>query len=479
MSISERYRYLCSIDCSPLPSRSDDRFYEQGRAETIPSRSAQVNVAWNFICLSDPVIGRRVANDLLLARGYHAASGGGDARLNDETAIRPHAYLKDGSGPTQPMVDTFSFEQLRDIINVHLDEGIGNALTPFASFTSRWQSADAFAKSDQSKLMVVDTTLCRDIEIYHTKDLCEAGLCAVWYPDEYLAFGPVPGTAFRTVNAAEFRQQGYHQIADGHTGHHGFGTEHLHTGTYLHPADVALAKKLATAVWPDSGTRATEIVTALTVNFVGVRLYHLEERMTAKTLAWVTAMIVNELCTELNDLVKAARHGRKLQLVNSLSKPWDVSSGTIIMRRILLNLERTIYMMARNRAFADAYSIPEASLSPLMPSSPCEGLFSASQVTFVPFEFLINGFYSDHTQDSLRGCSSPLSVLTTSSSEDEDPAGFNAIASSPLVSGTFNSWSSFNLAKRTQAPLTSISFSSEQYRRIEDPVSGPGAAYSG
>lgn len=298
------------------------------------------------------------------------------------------------------MLEVYSIPEIKAIITAHLDEAPGISPSPFASFTTRWQSADVFAKGvEGSTLLVLDTTLCQDLEIFHTSDLCEAGLVDIWYPDEYLIFGPIPGAAFRTIDAIKFRSIGYQMIADGHTAwdHHGNNMDSIYTKTHLQQADVAVAKALAKAAWPDSGTRALEVVITLTANFVGIRLYHLEEKITVIAYAWVTAMIVNELHHELNELImQVANQGHKLQLVNRASEPEELSSGVIIMKKLLIDLEDAVHTMAQNQNWQHAHYWPDIKTNVLPPE---HGVFAGFMTTFYPFNLSCAEYYEHDACD--------------------------------------------------------------------------------
>lgn len=274
------------------------------------------------------------------------------------------------------MLETFTIPELRFMINAHLDEAQG--VSPFSSFTTRWQTADVFAKGVKgSTLVVLDTTLCENLEIYHTSDLCEAGLSEVWFADEYLVFGPIPGAAYRTVDAVKFRADGYQKIAERSTGHHGFDSDFLHTGTHLKQADVATAKALGLAAWPETGIRAIEIVVTLTANFVGVRLHHLKNNITTTAYAWITALMVKGLHKELNELVvQVVSHGHTLKLVNRASEPEELSSGAIITKQLLIDLENAIYFSARKKRWEDTHCWSEVETSGVPPNYGLLGGFS-------------------------------------------------------------------------------------------------------
>lgn len=305
--------------------------------------------------------GRQVATDPFLIRGYNAHSGGGDPRLNNANEIRPHAYIEDDRKPTSTMLETFDdIQDLTDIIEKHLD--CKSAVSHFSSFTPRWQTADAFAQEENgSTFLVLDTTLCPDLEIYHSNALRDVGLCSRSYPDEYLIFGPVPGSAYRTIDAEQFRDAGYRELAgkipDGHR-----GMSSLEHFTRLKATDVAIAKRLARLAWPDRGTRATEMVVMLTANFVGIRLYMLRESPDPRETEfyYIMEMMITVLHPELNELVvQVADHGHTLQIVNEQSEPQEVSSGIVTMKHLLVALRNEVMQMVANKRWVDWHGQPE------------------------------------------------------------------------------------------------------------------------
>ncbi|KAL7624599.1 hypothetical protein AAE478_006166 [Parahypoxylon ruwenzoriense] len=132
-----------------------------------------------------------------LFRGFHSSSGGGDRRLNNNTGVTPHGFLRERVPKT-----IRDIPRMRDMIIGHL----GGLRIP--SCFSSW-AADlnvAIRYSRNSNIAIVDTNLLADrVKIYHVKAFYAAGLANYAYDHEYLAFGPITGPAYRCARYVDIK----------------------------------------------------------------------------------------------------------------------------------------------------------------------------------------------------------------------------------------------------------------------------------
>ncbi|KAI1472221.1 uncharacterized protein F4812DRAFT_454030 [Daldinia caldariorum] len=126
---------------------------------------------------------------------------GGDTKLNTTSGIIPRGFLN-GSKPT----NMYMIKDLKRMIIDHLS--FSTTETQFSSWAATTHYAEAHA-SDATYIAIIDRTLLAPhVKIYHFPELREAGLCdgpdgkpaIVGCNGEYLAYGPIEGSAFHCVS---------------------------------------------------------------------------------------------------------------------------------------------------------------------------------------------------------------------------------------------------------------------------------------
>ena len=140
----------------------------------------------NLETIPDPnCTGFRFKMPRFLFRGFSPTSGGGFAGLNTDQAIIPHGFL-DGTA-TRSISDV---EDLQDMLDYHLQNddttSEGKPMNScFSSWTPSLEVALSFAgQTENSRIAIVDTSLLdENIKVFHTADLCEAGLREMMYND--------------------------------------------------------------------------------------------------------------------------------------------------------------------------------------------------------------------------------------------------------------------------------------------------------
>lgn len=210
-------------------------------------------------------------------RGFNANSGGGlDPRLNSKEGIVPHGFLG-GLKPTS--MYTIPKLELYTMIYGHLSEN-EFIQSQFSSWSAHLPTAIGFAAdTSTSHIAILDTRLMEDhVEVHHSVDLRKAHLTSVDYDDEWLAYGPIKGAAFRCVLVRDITKIGFHSLfaghgytGDGFAGHVYAGGGYARFGRYEATSDedaLPAAKKVGKLFQGDED-QSPDIVLAVTAAFLG------------------------------------------------------------------------------------------------------------------------------------------------------------------------------------------------------------------
>lgn len=191
-------------------------------------------------------------------RGFDANSGGGfDPRLNSKEGIVPHGFLG-GLRPT----NMYTIPALSTMINAHLRES-HSIQSRFSSWSAHLPTAIGFAgDGPTSHIAILDTRLMEDhVEVHHSVDMRKARLTCEEYDDEWLAYGPITGTAFRCVHVRDITKIGFHNLFGGY----GF----FKSWWILSNGDALPAAKKVGKLFQGDEDQTPDVVLVVTAAFLG------------------------------------------------------------------------------------------------------------------------------------------------------------------------------------------------------------------
>ncbi|KAK6196879.1 hypothetical protein LQW54_011082 [Pestalotiopsis sp. IQ-011] len=196
-------------------------------------------------------------------RGFNASSGGGfDPRLNSKEGIVPHGFL----GGLQP-TNMYTIPALSTMIHAHLRES-SSIQSQFSSWSAHLPTAILFARNTPtSHIAILDSRLMEGhVEVHHSVDLRKARLTSDAYDDEWLAYGPIKGAAFRCVHVGEITKIGFHSLFAAH-GYAGHGLSKHYEKT--RDEDALPAAKKVGKLFQGDEDQIPDIVLAVTAAFMG------------------------------------------------------------------------------------------------------------------------------------------------------------------------------------------------------------------
>lgn len=191
-----------------------------------------------------------------------------------------------------------------------------------------FDEATSGGTEDNITIALVDTTCMEEhVEIFYTRELEEHGYHQCGYGDELLVYGPIRGPAYHTASLRDLNKQGLSKLRAAPESN--LRKLSSSSDTNLTPIDVNSAKNVA-SVFHMTGIRGLEMLIAVTVDFVVMRLHCLKELGTFGSEGKVEAirkLLADTLEEEIGQLAIAVKQGHRLCLAPRVKNYPDVEEA--------------------------------------------------------------------------------------------------------------------------------------------------------